>query len=361
MTTKTSPTWVKLSNMAPGGYQPATKQQGLAAIMVILIIALVTVLVTGLFNQQSLDIRRTGNILGQDQSTLYSLAAETFARAILKNDWANDKKENSLIDHELDTNDEQWGQYAIQIPVDTNIGIQGQIDDLTAKFNINSIVTNKGEASIVNKTAVARLQRLLNNLEEINPDLVAEKFVDWIDRDDQVYEIKGAEDETYLLADTPYRTANTLFNDISELWLIDGMTQQSFQELKGILSVLPNSNSTINVNTATAKVFRAYIPALTEEEAEEIIAARENAKGFKKLDEFLKLDALAGKKGIPAKEFTLSTEYFQILIKAVFNDRVTRLTSTIYRDSEGNTSVLKRNYASREEISKQVYISEKVE
>ena len=339
------------------GQLPA-RQRGLAVLMVLLMFALVSLLVTGLYNKRYIDVRRTSNILGQAQSSLYSLAAEVFAQVILKEDLAKDKKDGLLVDHELDSGDEPWGQYAIQIPVDVNVGIQGQIDDLMSKFNINSIVTQNGSTGSVNKAAVKRLERLLNSLDEVNPDLVAEKFVDWIDSDDQPYELKGAEDETYLLFEPPYRTANAPFNDISELWLLDGMTSESFNELKQLLSVLPNSDTRININTASAKVLRAYIPELTAEEAEKVIAERTEQKGFKKLDDLLKLDALAGKKNIPNSELWVSTEYFQVLIKAVFNDRVTRLLSTVHRDPEGKTSVLKRDFSARVEISKQFFIPE---
>lgn len=333
-------------------------QKGLAAIMMILIVALVSALVTGLYSQQYIDIRRTGNILGQDQSSMYGIAAETFARVLLKDDWIKDKKDNVLIDHELDSVDEPWGQYAIQIPIDTNVGIQGQIDDLTARFNINSIVTNTGDSSQVNAAALDRLRRILVSLEEVNPDLVAEKFVDWIDQDNQVYQIKGAEDETYLLADPPYRAANTLFNDISELWLIDGMTRESFTELSELVTVLPTPNASININTANARVLRAYIPGLSIAEADRIVSARQELKGFKKPDDFLKLEALAGKKGIPVNELAISSHYFKVLIKAVFNDRTTRLAAILYRDSEGNTSVLKRDFFATDDITKPVYASE---
>ncbi len=334
------------------------KQGGLAALLVIFVVALVSLLVTGLFTLHNTDIRRTGNILGQDQASMYSLAAETFAMVILKDDWIKDKEEGAFVDHELDLADEAWGQYAIQVPIDTNVGIQGQIDDMSAKFNINSIVKNNGDSSTPDKAAIARLKRLLSNLAEVNPDLSAEKFVDWIDRDDQVYEIKGAEDETYQLYDPPYRAANDYFNDISELWLIDGMTAASFNELRELLTVLPNSDARININTAKPEVFRAYILDLSAEEANAIVQAREEEQGFKKMDDFLQLDALAGKKNLPKKEFRLTTNYFQILVNSMFNDRVVRLLSTVYRDDDGNLSILKRDFASRESITKQVYIPE---
>lgn len=339
-------------------YSNPVRQRGLAVIMVALVIALVSVLVVGLQSKQYIDIRRTANILGQQQSALYGLAAESFARVILKDDWQNDNEDSAFIDHELDIADEKWGQYAIQIPIESNVGIQGQIDDLSAKFNINSLVVNNAESSIVNAQAVARLNRLIGNLEGINADLVAEKFVDWLDRNVEVYELRGAEDETYLLADPPYRAANTLFNDISELSLIDGMTRDSYNELKSLISVLPTSSAIVNVNTAGTEILRAYIPQLSAEEAQQIVSARAAAKGFKTLGEFFSLEALAGKKDLPDGDFSLSSNYFQVIIKAVFNDRTTRLTSTIHRDEQGKTSVVKRNYASRDEITKQVFVGQ---
>ncbi len=343
--------------MRPCETSNRSRQSGMAALIIIFVVALVSLLVTGMYSEHYIDIRRTSNILGQDQGQQYSIAAETYARVILKQDWDNDQKDKALVDHEYDMEDEPWGQYAIQIPIDTNVGIQGQVDDLTGRFNINSLVTNKDDASLVSKVAVERFQRLLESLDEINPDLSVEKFVDWIDLDDQIYQLKGAEDETYLLMDPPYRTANTYFNDISELWLIDGMTKETFQELKELVVVLPNPTDAININTAKAKVLRAYIPDLTQSEAEDIISQREEQKGFKSVEDFLTLESLAGKK-LPNADFKVNSEYFEVHVKSVFNDRITRLVSIIHRDSEGKTTVLRRDFGKKEEVTKQVYVPE---
>ncbi len=346
--------WSRLRSAETSGMK---RQKGMAALLVIFVVAMVTVLVAGMYDQHYIDIRRTSNILGQDQGKQYSIAAETYARVILKQDWDNDQADKALIDHEYDPEDEPWGQYAIQIPIDTNVGIQGQIDDLSGKFNLNSLVVNDNGSSTVNKDSVKRLEKLLGLLDEINPELSAEKFVDWIDLDDQIYQLKGAEDETYLLKEPPYRTANSLFNDISELWLIDGMTQESYDELKNLVAVLPNESNLLNINTAPSKVLAAYVEGLSLDEAETIVEERESDKGFKTMDDFLGLDAVAGKR-VPSSSLKLNTEYFEVRIKSVFNDRVTHLVSLIYRDSQGNSSVLRRDFGKKSEITKQVYIPE---
>ncbi|MDG9671020.1 MULTISPECIES: type II secretion system minor pseudopilin GspK [unclassified Hahella] len=340
-----------------GGNRGLRKQSGIAALIVIFIVALVMVLVAGLFNIHYLDIRRTSNILEQDQAKMYALAAETYARTILREDFAQDKKANKMVDHEVDNTDEPWGQYAIQIPIDTNVGIQGQIDDLMGRFNINSLVTNKNGASAVNKEAVQQFERLLSSLKDINPDVTAEKFVDWIDVDDQIYQLKGAEEETYLLKKPPYRAANSYFNDISEFWLIDGMDAATYKELKKFVAILPNSSGMLNVNTAPAEVLMAYIPGLDKQTADKIVDIRKEEGHFADVNQFLSLAELAGKKEIPKKLFRVNSEYFQATLRAIFNERTTRLISIIHRDAEeGNTSVLRRDFGKKEDITKEVYV-----
>ncbi|AZZ95472.1 general secretion pathway protein GspK [Hahella sp. KA22] len=343
--------------MVSGGNRGLRKQSGIAALIVIFIVALVMVLVAGLFNIHYLDIRRTSNILEQDQAKMYALAAETYARTILREDFAQDKKANKMVDHEVDNTDEPWGQYAIQIPIDTNVGIQGQIDDLMGRFNINSLVTNKNGASAVNKEAVQQFERLLSSLKDINPDVTAEKFVDWIDADDQIYQLKGAEEETYLLKKPPYRAANSYFNDISEFWLIDGMDAATYKELKKFVAILPNSSGMLNVNTAPAEVLMAYIPGLDKQTADKIVDIRKEEGHFADVNQFLSLAELAGKKDIPKKLFRVNSEYFQATLRAIFNERTTRLISIIHRDAEeGNTSVLRRDFGKKEDITKEVYV-----
>ena len=80
------------------------RQQGVALITALLIVALATVVSVRISTHLQLDVRRTGNIIATDQALQYNMEAEAWARRILKSD-----REDNKIDHL----DEDW---AIEIP-----------------------------------------------------------------------------------------------------------------------------------------------------------------------------------------------------------------------------------------------------
>lgn len=337
---------------------PARRQQGMVLILIVFIVALVSIVATGMASRQGLDIRRAANIAEQNQARSYAFGGEFFARGMLERDWQEDNGAGVFVDHEEDIGDEPWGVNAVQLPIDLNTGIEGQIDDLMGKLNLNALVNNSGERPVVNAAHVSRLRLILQNLPDVTvpPELTVESFVDWMDADQQSTEFRGAEDDVYLLKDPPYRTADTYFNDLSELWLIEGMTGEVYKALTEVVTVLPPDVSQLNVNTATALVLQAYIPGLTPEGASQILTERKERKGFAKLEDFLQLQPLAGLEGIPVGELRVNSQYFRATIRAIVDGRSYRLESKLYRDSAGKTHVLRRDFGKKTALTKPVAV-----
>ncbi len=333
-------------------------QTGMVLILIVFVVALVSIVAAGLANRQSLDIRRAMNITEQNQARSYAIGGEFFARNLLVRDWKEDKAGNAFVDHEEDAADEPWGMNAVQLPIDLNTGIEGQLDDLMGRFNLNALVVNQGDTSTLNRAHLERFRRLLQNLPDIQvpPELTVESFVDWIDADQESTEFRGAEDDVYLIREEPYRTAGTYFNDISELNLIEGMTREVYDALLPFVVMLPPDVSQLNVNTATAETLLAYIPGLTRPGAEQIISERTEKKGFAKLEDFLQLQPLAGLENIPNSELRVNSNYFIATIRAIVDGRSYRLESTLYRDSSGKTVVMRRDFGKKSEVTKPIVV-----
>jgi len=108
----------------------------------------------------------------------------------------------------------------------------------------------------------------------------------------------GAEDERYLRATPPYRTANTLMADVSEIRSLSGMSPSHYVQLRPWLCALPTTEmSPINVNTVMpdqAPLIAMLIPGrLDVATARRMIDARPQ-DGYGNVMMFWSLPALSG-------------------------------------------------------------------
>mgnify|MGYP000173184297 CR=1 FL=1 len=324
------------------------KQQGVALMMVLFVFALVTILASGMISRQSLFIQKASNTLIQSQAYEYAIGAEQVARQMLFVDWEEDKKEKSFTD-DLE---EVWGAGAAGFPIDYGV-IEAQIDDLQGKLNLNSLVNTD---SSKDPAVIERFKNLLLVLEI--EGLTVEKLIDWIDDNDETEGVDGAEEGDYLVKEKPYRTGNQAFVSTSELMLIDGMTEEIFKKLLPHVSALPVGVKAVNVNTCSKEIIRSLPKGkiLTDAEGQSIIDHRkenifEEYNDFKALPEFSGLEL----KG----EFSVNTEFFKVSSKVTLADRVSRLVSILYRDSDnGNLTLMERNQGQKYLITKDLVLQQ---
>lgn len=303
-------------------------QGGVALVTALLVVALASVTAVSMATRQALDIRRTANLIGGDQAWLYALGAETWARTILK----RDAKEG-----ERDSLDELWATHQPSIEVEGGV-LKGKIEDMQGRFNINNLIDKSGK---VDPVAAARFQRLLRAL-KLEPDL-AQAVTDWIDRGVDAVPPNGAEDDYYQGLDTPYRTANRPMSDISELRLIKGFDQKTYDRLRPYLSALP-THTAINVNTASPEVLASISDKLETRLAEAIVATREKSP-FKNPGDFT-ADPLIQQAGLAERDLqnlSVSSNYFLVQSDASIGQGRASMTSLIFRDKDGTSRVLLRS------------------
>jgi general secretion pathway protein K len=300
------------------------RHAGVALISALLVVALATVAAVAMASRQHLDIRRTSNLLDADQALLYGLGAESWGAQIL----ARDRQDNQ-IDHP----GEDWATllFPISVPGGT---IAAAVEDMQGRFNINSLVVE----SKVNETALNRFRRLLE-LHELDP-AIADAVLDWIDRDIDLRFPAGAEDDAYLNATPAYRTGNAPMASISELLLVKGMTREAYEALAPLLSALPTPTP-VNVNTASVPVIMALTEGITESDAEALVDARGD-EGYASVDDFLRQEALAGRK-IATDGLAVASEYFMVRAEARIGRAQVRMNSLVHRDSDARVSVVWRS------------------
>lgn len=274
-------------------------QRGVALIMVLLAMALVVMLASGMTRQQSLRVFKASHYLAQQQGQSIALGAEAFASQILTRDFEEDQEENLMVD----SLDEFWAVNAAILPLDDNGVAEVQIDDLGGRLNLNDLVNRNGQVDPVARERFVQLFAALG-ITSVSVDAL----VDWIDQNDQTLSASGAEDGQYLMSDPGYRAGNQPFTSVSELRLIDGVNPEIYRALQPHVAALPVSGAGINVNTATAMVIRALHEELTDAQAAAILEKREEER-FENLQDFLALPEFAGL-GLKSAGLGLQTRFF---------------------------------------------------
>ncbi len=299
------------------------QQQGVALITVMLILALATVLAVSMSSRQQLDIHRSANVFNFEQAYQYVLGAESWAKQILKRDYDDNKTDSARDD---------WATVLPPLPIEGG-QMSGQLEDIQAKFNINNLVQN-GKAQDI---YVERFKRLLRNL-ELNEELAA-VIVDWLDPNVES-SFSGAEDNEYLSFSPAYRTANQAMADISELILLNGVDFETFEKLRPFICVL-QSESEINVNTASAEVLSSIVKDLTLEDAKTLVEDRDKDV-HEKLEDFLQHPLLKQKK-VKKEGLSVSSNYFQLNSTAQIERISVEYNTVLQREADGNVVVVKRS------------------
>ncbi len=294
-----------------------SQPKGVALLTALLIVALATIAATALLQQHYLHIRRSANVLQGEQAEAYALGAEAWARQILHRD---------LQRNQYDALNEDW---AFKLPPTVVEGgaVQGELEDLQGRFNLNTLVQPDGAP---NEVALAAVRRLLDAL-ELPPELAAQA-VDWIDTDQNPTIPGGAEDLDYLRLQPPYRCANRPFVSPSELRLLLSMTEEAYQQLLPYVTTLPGVTK-VNINTTRVPLLLALSSELSQQQAETLLETAKK-QGIKNLQALLAQDSLANMK-IDTQLLGVDSQYFLLRARADIERSQRYLTSLLYRDSRG--------------------------
>jgi general secretion pathway protein K len=245
-------------------------QHGVALVLVLLIVAMATTIAAFMAQQQAFWQREMENGRDRAQARRIAEAGIDWARAVL----ADDASVNPGVDNAR----EMWAMQLPAIPVEGG-EVQGTIVDQQGLFNLNNLVAN----GVLSAPDLARFQRLLAALGL--PQELGNTLVDWMDANSETMP-NGAEDEYYMSLDKPYRCANLPLSDIGELVWVRGFDATTIQRLQPFVSVLPESNTAVNVNFAPPEVLMAILPGLTLQDARQL-ALQASSTPFMSLADFL--------------------------------------------------------------------------
>lgn len=124
------------------------------------------------------------------------------------------------------------------------------------------------------RQAAGRALNALPSTEGVTADSIADSILDWRDAD-KTKRPAGAEDSDYRAAERPYGAADQAFISVSELSLILGIPLDLYRELRKYFTVHTRA-SRVDPQAASRDVLLA-IPGLTSEAVESYIEERERA------------------------------------------------------------------------------------
>lgn len=330
------------------------KQKGIALLVILLIVAIVSIIATEMMARLQLNVARTVNIKDNNQAYWYAIGAEQFAKKSL-----NELKSLSPDNINLG---QPWAQ-VFEYPIEGG-GIQAELIDLQACFNLNTLgplesEPNPGLGQPDNPSAAPETpaQAFFNlmtisseNVDSFTAETVRDSLIDWLDPDDRI-ERYGAEDADYESLPFPYVTANALMTNKSELRLINGIEMSYLRDLLPHVCVIPDATYNtlkININTVTednANVLAAMLNIDTEDMAR-IIASRP-VDGFENTSDFFSEPNIVALNLSDAQKswFGLNTNYFMLKTKTRYNNATFKMTSIFKLDGgDEGVSVISREF-----------------
>ncbi len=284
------------------------QERGQALIIVLMIIAILAAVIVEFAYTTRVNIDITMRMRDSMQASRIAVAAIETQKAILLSDLVISPNADYQVSGELNQDAQLWSQISnFPLPVtvkDQNIGImRGLISDEAGKLDVNALIGS--DTITANRTLDGICRRLFEDL-KLDPSVV-DALEDWIDSD-ELPRPNGAESDFYSGLNPPYRAKDAPLDSITELKMIKGIDNKTFNILMGrtdangqalapppdamdspVLTVFPKyynpaSPFKINVNTAPPILLKAMYN-LDDSQVQDIITARQE-KPFMSIGDF---------------------------------------------------------------------------
>lgn len=352
----------------------AQRQQGLAIITVLLIIALMVTLLGFLLEQQHLLMRRLANQNIAEQGYQYAVGVDEWAARVLYDD------ANRVIDYwdedwakfgdPPEAKQEERGSFSLsnsnteeKEPLPTiDFGIDGlsyKIEDLQARYNLNNLANPDKRVVEQQKRIFINLLGLLEIAEFAQREELAAALIDWLDANEEGSLI-NAESPFYQSKKTPYFAADQKLTTLGELRYVEGFNESVINSLRPYVTVLPVENARINLNTTSAEVMTSLSgagPELDTASSQTFLAQRqeEGFAGFQPSQIQAAQSAIIG--AVPVggsfinNMLQTNSQFYRVTTRVVLGDFRYCAYTTVFRQNPGaddqstpKVSVLNRQY-----------------
>jgi len=278
--------------------KPVKQQQGIALVLVLWMLALLTIMATGYSRMMRTETMLTANLV-------HSAQAAALAEAGI----------NTAITELLKSTQEQyWRTDGTRYEYELNNHlITVEIRAESGKIDLNTARTEL-------------LYGLLESIKVREDNLLPllQAILDWRDKDDLVRN-HGAEDADYRIAGISHGAKDGPFNSLDELLLVKGFTPELYRKIRPALTIYSH-NAGIYPQSAPREALLA-IPLVTIAAVDNYLVQRDAINEPNQLSSLLGVDSKYLAKGMGT--------VFSITSEAKINNTLTRLNAVITLRSNG--------------------------
>lgn len=284
----------------------------MALLLTLLLVALLTIVVIEFTSSTQVEAALTRHALSAVQADYLARAGVALGEIALQLD-AVEKTRVPPARPPVETLLDPWAQPFPPRGLGDGVGSAGfVIEDESSRFNVNALsTTSQNPADLEARKAV--FQGILVSI-GLDSNLLF-PLLDWLDGDDEVSSKSGAEREYYLGLVPPYLPRNGRLLSLDELFLVKGfstVTRAQWALLRNVLTVLPDNQLGINVNTASEIMLTAILTAVDAASAARAIVGRREQQPFTSLAELAEVPGWSEVPPPIRALFDVRTRYFTI-------------------------------------------------
>jgi len=271
-------------------------ERGVALLLALLTMVLLTVVVIEFTFSTQVDYRRATMWASSRRAAEVASGGLMLASEVLRTD-AQFGNTDSLAD--------LWARELP--PIDTGVGLLSvRIEDEQGKLNLNELATGALSPS------GRRFSLLLTKL-QLDPNL-ASSLADWMDRNNEPGAGPlAAESDWYSRLPHPYQARNGPLRSYAEMALVRGFTPEVLARLRRFVTVLPDGEQKLNINTAPPEVLLVIDPRLADEGLVKRLVEARSMVPFARTSS---IRAIPGMEAFTEDElgrlFTVSTRWFRV-------------------------------------------------
>ncbi len=321
-----------------------TQQRGVALIVVLLLLALMTTIAANMAQRFTLSLGRSLQKVEHQQAFWYAFGVEQLAKYGI---------EQSFSESDTVNLSQPWALEDQVFPLDYGEA-RGQVLDKQACFNLNGLA--RLELTGAEQERPYLMQALISLLVQLDSDdyqaeVIVDSLYEFLDSDDSVVTISGVEEQTYEALTPAYMTATSLLADASELRAVYQVTPQIMQKSATMICALPTDNFRLNVNTLRewqAPLLSAMtLDELSATQAKELIENRP-FDGWGSVDEFMSSPAVASLTDRVRQQLkahlAVDSEYFELDTEILVGDSRVRVRSLLHSKDKQTAQVVRRRY-----------------
>ncbi|MBU9813851.1 type II secretion system minor pseudopilin GspK [Rahnella sp. C60] len=323
-----------------------SKQQGVALLIVLMILAIMAALAAKMTLQFQVSHQRQSWLLNQQQLRWLTFAAEEIALPQLRNEMIENPTRNSL-----DLFAVQQGNFTGQ----DGFSVDYIIADGQNCFNLNSLRNNAPDTKSEDEPYNTQvLKQLLLNAQATSVE--TERFVDtlsdYLDADNEA-RTSGAESGYYETLAMPRAAANQRLFSLNELALLPDLPRLPLNQIRQQLCILPEESQQININTLTEEqaplLSALFMGGINQEDAMALISARPR-RGWVSVDAFLK-EAKKQRFTLEIQSsqlkplLTVRSQYFVLYTLGRFEEQQNAMTSFVqFNPKDSKITIYQRRY-----------------